>query len=120
VPVTGVPPKLSVVATTLLERAARSGSKEISLDAIGEAIGVVPVSTEDVDALMAVLEGAGLRVAGPEGQRGVQNLQRIIPAARALAGRLGRAATLAELAAETGLAEEDVRHALALGSVMGR
>ncbi len=115
-----LPPKLEVVARRLLAAAERSGSNEISLDAIGDAIGVIPVSTEDVDALMTLLEAAGARVTGPEGQRGVANLQRVIPAARALATRLGRAATLAELASETGLGEDDVRHALALGRVMGR
>ena len=80
----------------------------------------VPVSTDDVDALLTALEEAGREVAGPEGARGVKNLQRVIPAARALAVSLGRPPTLAELAAQTGLSEEDVRHALALGRVLGR
>jgi hypothetical protein len=113
-----VPAKLAAVLETLL--AASATTKVVTLDSIGEAIGVVAVSTDDVDALITALEGAGRRVAGPEGQRGVGNLQRVLPAARALAGRLGRAPTLAEIAVETGIGEDDVRHALALGRVMGR
>ncbi len=92
----------------------------VSLDAMGEAIGLVPVSTDDVDTLMTALEKAGRRVVGPEGARGVGNLRRVIPAARTLAATLGRKPTLAEIAAEAGIGEDDVRHALALGRVMGR
>jgi hypothetical protein len=97
-----LPPSLVSVAARLI--AESEDSKQVTLDAIGDAIGVI----------------AGRKVVGPEGARGVGNLQRMMPAARTLATRLGRAPTLAELAAETGLAEEDVRHALALGRVMGR
>jgi hypothetical protein len=113
-----LPPKLEPIATKLLAESA--ASKTVTLDAMGEAIGLVAVSTEDVDALMTALERAGRRIVGPEGARGVGNLRRVIPAARALAAKLGRTPSLAELAAETGLGEDDVRHALALGRVMGR
>ncbi len=113
-----LPPRLVAVAARLI--AESEDSKRVTLDAIGEAIGVVAVSTDDVDTLLTWLERAGREVVGPEGARGVGNLQRVMPAARALATRLGRAPTLAELVAETGLAEQDVRHALALGRVMAR
>jgi hypothetical protein len=113
-----LPPKLVAVAEKLLADSA--ASKTVSLDAMGEAIGLVPVSSEDVDALMTALEAAGRQVVGPEGARGVANLQRVIPAARALSATLGRAPTVDELASETGIAVDDVRHALALGRVMGR
>jgi len=113
-----LPPSLVSVAARLI--AESEDSKQVTLDAIGDAIGVIAVSTDDVDTLLTWLERAGRKVVGPEGARGVGNLQRMMPAARTLATRLGRAPTLAELAAETGLAEEDVRHALALGRVMGR
>jgi hypothetical protein len=113
-----LPPKLVAIAEKLLADSAASNT--VTLDAMGDAIGLVPVSTEDVDALMTALEAAGRRVVGPEGARGVGNLQRVIPAARALTAALGRAPTVAELAAETGIGSDDVRHALALGRVMGR
>ncbi len=115
---TPIPAKLEPALAQLL--ADSEVSRKVTLDAVGDAIGVVPVSTDDVDALLSALEGAGRTVVGPEGARGVGNLRRVLPAARALAGKLGRPARLAELAAETGLSEEDVRNALALGRVMGR
>jgi hypothetical protein len=113
-----VPPKLQPALARLL--ADSEASLRVTLDEVGEAAGVVAVSTDDADALLAALEAAGRVIVGPEGQRGVGNLQRVLPAARALAASLGRAPTLAELAQETGLSEDDVRHALALGRVMGR
>jgi hypothetical protein len=116
--VSALPPKLAPVLEAL--KASSATSMTVSLDAMGEAIGLVPVSTDDVDALMKALEDAGRRIVGPEGARGVGNLRRVIPAARALTAKLGRKPTLTELAAETGIGEEDVRHALALGRVMGR
>jgi hypothetical protein len=118
VDVSALPPKLVAVAEKLLASSAES--KTISLDAMGGAIDLVPVSTEDVDALMSALEAAGRRIVGPEGARGAGNLRRVLPAARALTAKLGRSPTLAEIAAETGIGADDVRHALALGRVMGR
>ena len=113
-----LPSRLGPILAKLL--AASEGSREVTLDEVGEAIGVAAVSFEDVEALLGALEGAGRRVRGPEGARGVGNLRRVLPEARALATSLGRRPTLAELAARTGLSEDDVRHALALGRVMGR
>lgn len=95
-------------------------TRKVTLDEVGEAVGVLPVSTDEVDALLTALEKAGRTVVGPEGARGVGNLQRVLPAARELAARLGRRPTLAELTEKTGLSEDEVRHALALGRVMGR
>lgn len=111
-------PHLASILAALL--ASSEGAGEVTLDEIGEAVGVTAVSLEDVDALLVALEGAGRRVSGPQGARGVGNLRRVLPEARALAASLGRRPTLAELAARTGLSEEEVRHALALGRVMGR
>jgi len=51
--VSALPPKLVAVAEKLLASSAES--KTISLDAMGGAIDLVPVSTEDVDALMSAL-----------------------------------------------------------------
>jgi hypothetical protein len=113
-----LPARLEPVLAKLLADSAPGA--DVTLDAIGEAIGVIAVSTDDVDALMAALEGAGRVIRGPEGARGVGNLQRVLRAARDLAVSLGRRPTLAEIAAHTGLSGDDVKHALALGRVMGR
>jgi DNA-directed RNA polymerase sigma subunit (sigma70/sigma32) len=115
---TTLPTKLAPILARLLAESA--DSRQVTLDEVGEAIGVLAVSTDDVDALLAALEKEGRQVKGPEGQRGVGNLRKVLPAARALTGSLGRAPTPAELAELTGLSEDDVRHALALGRVMGR
>jgi hypothetical protein len=113
-----LPPRLGPVLADLLAKS--EADKSVSLDAIGEALGTMAVSYDEVEALIVAIEKAGWRVVGPEGARGTGNLRRVLPAARALAAKLGRKPTLAELAAETGLREDDVRHALALGRVMGR
>jgi hypothetical protein len=113
-----LPAKLTPVLERLLAESA--DSRAISLDAVGDAIGVLAVSTDDVDALLDALERGGRTVTGPTGARGAENLRRVLPAARELARKNGRPPTVAELAAATGLGEDDVRHALALGRVMGR
>jgi hypothetical protein len=113
-----LPPRLEPIAKALLD--ASETSRSITIDAIGDAIGVVPVSTDDVDALLTVLEDAGRTIVAPEGQRGVKNLQRVLAAVRELAARDGRKPGIAEIAAHTGIDPRDVRHALALGRVMGR
>jgi hypothetical protein len=109
-------PELDEVVRALLARHAES----VTLDAIGEAIGARAVSTEDVEAILTALETAGRAVVGPEGARGAETLRRVVPAARELAQSLGRKPTIEEIAAHIGLSAEQVRHALALGSVMGR
>ncbi len=111
-------PSLDAVVRALL--AASEGGRAVTLDAIGEALGTEAVSTEEVEAVMRALEAAGRAITGPEGARGAAALRVILPAARALAQRLGRRPTLREIAAETGIAVDDVRHALALAQVMGR
>jgi len=113
-----LPSKLAPALARLL--ADSDASRSVTLDEVGEAVGLVAVSTDDVDALLAALEKAGREIVGPEGARGVGNLRRVLPAARALTASLGRPPTLTELARETELSEDDVRHALALGRVMGR
>ena len=113
-----LPPKLSEAAAALLAQSAES--KTISIDAIGEAIGLVPVSADDVEALLETLEEAGRAVIGPEGARGVGMLRLVIPAARALTATLGRKPTVLEIAQKAGVDEDEVRQALALARVMGR
>jgi hypothetical protein len=111
-------PALEAVVKRLL--ASSEDGRAVTLDAIGEALGTEPVSGEEVDAMMSALEASGRAIRGPEGARGAEALRVILPAAKALAARLGRRPTLEEIAAETSLGVDDVRHALALGSVMGR
>lgn len=111
-------PELEDVVEVLL--AASERSREVSLDAIGDAIGARAVSPDDVDAIMRALEAKDRRVVGPEGGGGEARLARVIDAARALKGELGRAATASEIAVRSGLSLDEVRHALALARVMQR
>jgi hypothetical protein len=113
-----LPRKLEPVLARLLADSAKSGG--VTLDEVGEAIGAAAVSTDDVDALLTALESAGRTIVAPQGARGVGNLRRVLPAARALAASLARPPTVAELVRQTGLSEAEVRHALALAKVMGQ
>lgn len=96
------------------------GSGEISLDAIGEAIGARAVSQEDIDVMLEIFEESGRRVITPRGGMGEQHLHRVLTTARALLEKLGRRPTMAEIAETSGLEIEEVRHALTLARIMQR
>ena len=100
-------------------RAAGADAGEVSLDAIGEGLSSMSVSLDEIDALLAALEAAGLRVVGPQGGDGEQQLQRVVDAARALS-QSGSRPTLTAIASRTGLSPDQVRQALALARVMQR
>jgi hypothetical protein len=111
-------PELQAVLDALL--AESKDSAEVSLDALGEALGTHAISTDDVDEIMHALEDAGRKVIGPEGGGGEDRLKIVVTTARALVGELGRKPSVAEIAKRSGLGEDDVRHALALAKVMQR
>lgn len=111
-------PELAEVVEELL--AASQDAREVSLDAIGEALGTRAVSADEIELVFAALEAKGRRLVGPEGGGGEERLKRVVQAARALAAELGRRATVAEIGAHAGLSELEVRHALALAKVMQR
>jgi len=110
--------EIAAVLEALLQASEDGG--EITLDAIGDAIGVRAITPEEIDALMTALEAKGRRIAGPEGGGGEERLRAVVTAARALGPELGRKPTLAEIAARSGLSPLEVRHALALLQVMQR
>jgi hypothetical protein len=107
-------PELARLVEQLATRA------EVTLDAVGEAIGARAVSLEEVDEILNALEARGVRVLSPEGGGGEGRLRDVVGAARALASELGRPPRLDEIAARSGLSESDVRHALALARVIQR
>ena len=110
--------ELRAIVEALLASTPRGGA--VSIDAFGEAIGLRAVGTEEIDAMMAALEGAGRTVAAPEGARGVGHLRAVLDAARALRLELGRVPTADEIAARAGIDAAAVRHALELAKVMQR
>lgn len=110
--------ELQSIVDALLAASASSG--EITLDAIGEAIGARPITSEEIDAMITALEREGRNVVGPQGGDGEARLKAVVTAARALAPELGRKPTVSEIAARAGLSASDVHHALALLKVMQR
>lgn len=115
----GLRPELQSIVEQLL--AASADSREIGLDALGEAIGSRAVSYTDVDAMIAALEAEGRSVTGSSADlRGEAHLRAVVTALRAAAGEGRRRPSLQELAKETGLSIEQVRHALVLARIMQR
>lgn len=110
--------ELQAIVDALL--AASVDTRQIPLDAIGNAIGARAVTAEEIDAIMTALETAGRRVVSPDGGSGEERLKAVVGAARALAPELGRPATVSEIAARARLTPDEVRHALALAKVMQR
>jgi hypothetical protein len=92
----------------------------VTLDAIGDAIGVLTVSQDEIDEIMHAIERAGRRVVGPEGARNEATLRTVLDVARVLRAETGKAPTPGQIAARAGLEEERVRHALALARVMSK
>jgi succinyl-CoA synthetase alpha subunit len=110
--------ELQSIVVALLAASADAG--EVSLDAIGVAIGARAITSVEIDAMISALEAAGRKVVGPEGGAGEARLKEVVAAARALGPELGRKPTVAEIAARSGLSADEVRHALALLKVMQR
>ena len=77
------------------------------------------MSADEIDALLAHLEGRGHTIDGPEGARGESNLRAVLAAARAITAE-GQRPSADEIARRTGLSTDDVRHALALGRTIAR
>ena len=111
-------PALQSIVDELLGRVPAGG--DVSLDDIGDALGTTAASHDEIDELVTALETAGRRVTGPEGGGGEDVLRRVLDAARAFRVANGRAPTAPEIAERTGIPLERVRHALALGRVIGR
>lgn len=116
--VSGLDPALRPIVERLL--AESEDAREVHVDAIGEAIGTVNAGPAEIDAIFQALEAAGRTIVAPEGADLPAKLRVVLIATRQLAMRLGRRPTLAEIAAESGLPVEVVRHALAFGRILGR
>lgn len=109
--------ELLAIVEVLLARTPAGGT--LTIDDIGEAIGLRAVSPPEIDAMIDLLERAGRKVASPEGQRGESYLKVVVAAARALRAE-GKTPRAEDIAARTGLSREDVEHALSLVKVMQR
>jgi len=110
--------ELKLIVDDLLRSSADAG--EVSLDAIGDAIGVRAVSMDEVDAMIEALESAGRAVVGAGDLRGEASLRAVVTSIRALSGSLGRRPNHREIADHASLTLEQVRHALFLARIMQR
>lgn len=111
-------PELQAIVETLLAESAEA--REVTLDAIGNAVGARTITSVEIDAMLTALESRGRAITGPVGGSGEERLKAVVAAARALAPQLGRPAKVAEIAARAGLSLEEVRHALTLLKIMQR
>ncbi len=100
--------------------AASAGTKQISLDALGQAIGLHSVSYAEIDAMITAIEARDRRVEATTEGRGEEYLKLVVAAVRKLSRELGRRPSLSEIALRTALSLEQVRHALMLARIMQR
>ena len=110
--------ELRAIADGLL--ASSVDSRDVTLDAIGQAIGARAITPVEIDELIGTLEAAGRSITGPQGGAGEDRLKATVAAVRVLRPELGRAPTPAEIAVKAGLSEDEVRHGLTLLKVMQR
>lgn len=111
-------PELQALVETLLHTHADVG--EVSLDAVGEAIGSRAVSQDEIDAIFSALEARGCHVAAATDGRTEERLLQVVAAARALAAELGKRPSVAQIAERSGLSEPQVRGALSLAKIIQR
>jgi hypothetical protein len=111
-------PELRAIVTNLVARS--QTSREVSLDALGDAIGSQAVSYAEIDAMITELERQNLRVTATSDSRGEAHLASLLSATRMLTAELGRRPSVAEIRVRSGLSAEQLKHALMLARVMQR
>lgn len=109
--------ELELALSRLLTRS--EASLLVTLDQVGDALGILSVSTDEIDAILSALEAAGRSVVGPTGEGAERLLARVVHAARALRAS-GERPTLERVAGEAGITREQTLAALALLRVMQR
>jgi hypothetical protein len=117
--------KVRAILESLLARTERT----ITLDELGDAIGQMPITQDEIDALMRALEEAGREITSEDGataergastwSHGEETLKRVLDAARVMKAS-GRTPSPLDLARATGLPIGRVKNALALARVIGR
>jgi hypothetical protein len=117
-PVTKLRRELRAIVDRLV--ASSAASRQISLDALGQAIGLQAVSYAEIDQMISAIEARDRRVEATTEGRGEEYLKLVIGAVRSLSGELGRRPSLSEIALRTRLSLDQVRHALLLARIMQR
>jgi len=110
--------ELTDVVNKLLRDSEQSGT--IHIDEVGAAIGVLSVSTQEIEAVVNALEAKGRKINSPSGGKGEVWLGKVLSSARALRLLHGRRPSTSEIALHAGLSTSEVRHALALATIIQR
>lgn len=110
-------PLVEAIFTELLARHRASG--RVHLNDIEEVLGVLPVTYDEVDAIVARLEAEGLAVGEPPDAEAIAVMREVLTSARRLRSALGRAPTVDEIASDSGHAAHLVRRALESGKSAG-
>jgi Sigma-70 region 3 len=109
-------PELMLVAQALLALEA----DVLSLNHVGDAIGTLRVTPDEIDALFGWLEAQGRPIGDPVGKGAAELLGEVLAAARTLRGELGRAPQPQEIAERTALAPEAIQRALWFARILQR
>lgn len=110
-------PSSEDLVRSLLAELLRDGSRSLTLDQIGEAIGDRSVGSEEVDLLLTRLEEAGVEVVGT-GEEGMVSLLREVIRTAHLLRREGAAPTPTSIATRSGISVRAVRVALLYADVL--
>jgi hypothetical protein len=92
----------------------------LSLDDVAEAIGVVRITPDEIDALFAWLESQGRKIGDPVGRGAAELLADVLTAARSLRAELGRAPHPREIAERAALSLAAVHRGLWFARILQR
>ncbi|HEV8244242.1 MAG TPA: sigma-70 domain-containing protein [Polyangiaceae bacterium] len=107
--------ELGRVVQDLLGRSERT----LSLDTVADAIGAMPITSDEIGLIFDELEASGRVVAeGPVAAR--ESLDKVLRSARKLRAELGRSPSSNEIATESGLSLDAVRLALLFARMLQR
>jgi hypothetical protein len=109
-------PELLEVGRKLLELQV----EVLSLDHVGDAIGTLRITQDEIEALFSWLEEHGRPIADPVGRGAAELLAEVLRAARTLRAELGRAPHPREIAERAALSLEAVQRALWFARILQR
>lgn len=107
------------VIAAILESLLKQEERVLSLDAVGEAVGIETIAPREIEELFQALENARRQI-GTATPNVRQHLALVLREARRLRQQQHSVPDIVAIAAATGLAAGDVRAALLYASVLGR
>lgn len=104
----------------IVDGIAARGPRIITLDELGDAIGAVNISIDEIDLVITTLEGRGIPVGTQTALPASTHLATVLKTARQLRSELGRTPAPADIANRSGLSMDEVRLALLAAQIMQR